>query len=130
MSGKRSSSGSSKAAISHDTTRALFDLDDDRSAKFWTREDALHCAENAIEQEMALVGDVSDIVPMILTSMKNYTIKLYSSAIKAGTVSTSTIFSRFLMTLETYDTTVNDDDHLIKQYLIQLINVSINVFII
>lgn len=118
MPAKRSFSGSSRNVTSSAPPTNLFDLNNDEAAKFWISENAVQLAEYAIEQKISSMSGSHDIVPVILKSMKSYTIKLYSSAIKSGPVSTSTIFIDFLTMLETYDTTVNDDDHSIQQYLV------------
>ena len=108
---------SSKRLLSESNALEIFYLDDKESAKFWGTENCISIAEGALERMICSSRNDSDVIPMVLKCMKDYTIKLYFSAIKSVHISKSTVLTEFLSLLESYKTSDDESNILIQQYL-------------
>ena len=117
---------SSKRLLSESNILEIFYLDDKESAIFWGTENCIGKAEASLEDIFCSSRNDDDVIPIVLKCMKDYTIKLYFSAIKSVPTSKCTILTRFLILLESYETSDEEISELIQQYLRCCITCSCN----
>ena len=105
---------SSKRSISESNFSDIYYLNEEESTIFWGQDDSISIAEASLEN---MIASNREVVPIVLRCMKDYTIKLHSTAIKPRSISKCTVLIQFLLLLESYKVSDDKINQSIKHYL-------------